>query len=427
MSFDKIIRQSLIWRGFYFLTVFMLNIALSQNLQAEGSGFVYYLSNFFAIVLLMASISMDSSLAYYSASDQINHKKLANFAFVFTAILCAVLFAFLPAYFTRFEKGLVISKEEYSRYGLFCITGLLLINFFTGLFYAKKNFFLPNVLMSVLNIVLIVLIWNNKNSHQTITQQYFLFVLLQGLTIMLAYFLSNKVFSFTFPSVAEIRWLFKYATLAVMGNLIFFLVYRIDYWFVKYNCSANDLGNYIQVSKLGQMFWMIPQIIASAVFPQIANGKLREEVSSAMIKLSRLFIQVFMVVIIVTAITGKWIFPFLLGSSFTKVQLPLLLLLPGILSLSILCLLSAYFGGRNKISINVKGALLALIVVIAGNCIFFKWYSIYVAAIASTIGYTVNLLFSLRLFLKYEKINLKNFFVVIKSDWVWLKQVLFAR
>ena len=61
---------------------------------------------------------------------------------------------------------------------------------------------------------------------------------------------------------------------ALAANVVFFLVYKVDYMFVNYSpvCTAADLGNYIQVSKLGQMMLIIPQIIASVVFPRTASG-----------------------------------------------------------------------------------------------------------------------------------------------------------
>ncbi|MEJ7681191.1 MAG: oligosaccharide flippase family protein [Segetibacter sp.] len=74
------------------------------------------------------------------------------------------------------------------------------------------------------------------------------------------------------PAFINIRLLIRYALVALAANVIFFLVYRVDYWFVKKYCTLQELGNYIQVSKLGQMLLIIPTIISSVVLPQTAGG-----------------------------------------------------------------------------------------------------------------------------------------------------------
>ena len=75
------------------------------------------------------------------------------------------------------------------------------------------------------------------------------------------------------------------------ANIVFFLVYRVDYLFVNASpvCTAADLGNYIQVSKLGQLLLIIPQIIASVIFPRTASGIERKELNNTLMIMARLF------------------------------------------------------------------------------------------------------------------------------------------
>ena len=209
-----------------------------------------------------------------------------------------------------------------------------------------------------------------------------------------------------------------------MANLVFFLVYRIDFWFVKANCNADDLGNYIQASKLGQMLLIIPQIIASAIFPQTATGNYAESIVSAIKSLSRLLLQLFLVIITIVALFGKVVFIALFGSSFSIMYLPVLLLLPGIFFLCNLALISAFFGGKGKVQVNLYGAVLALIVVLTGNILMLKHYSILVAAIVSTIGYGVNYSYAVSQFRKHASFNMMEIFKWNKEDWIWLIKML---
>jgi len=105
----------------------------------------------------------------------------------------------------------------------------------------------------------------------------------------------------------------------------------------------------------------------------------------------------------------------------------MLLLTPGILSLSILALLSAYFSGKGNVSVNIRGAIIALAVVTIGNAIFVNRYGINAAAIISTVGYTVNLLYALRQFYRDYDIRIVEFFAWKKEDFTWIKQTFLKK
>jgi O-antigen/teichoic acid export membrane protein len=242
--------------------------------------------------------------------------------------------------------------------------------------------------------------------------------------------LNNSYKNISLPDKGSLKLLLKYSLLALTSNIIFFFVYRIDYWFVKYNtesCTSADLGNYIQAAKLGQMLLIVPQIFASVIFPQTASGALKNNITESIVVFFRIFFQVLLVALIVVGILGDWFFPAVFGASFNNMKIPTLFLLPGIFSLSVLCLLSAYFGGIGKVKINVIGGLFALVVVIIGNLIFIPKYGIIGAAAVSTIGYTVNLMYSFIHFFKDNPIRIKTLFAFNIGDWYWLKNTLFNK
>ena len=109
-------------------------------------------------------------------------------------------------------------------------------------------------------------------------------------------------------------------------------------------------------------------------------------------------------------------------------NLPFLLLLPGIFSLSVLTLFSAYYGGNNKLIVDVKGAGIALVFVVTSNCIFTQKFGLSAAAIISTIGYTINLWYSTFIFFKSEKDHsIKDFFCWKKSDYQLIKETFRRR
>lgn len=432
MTFEKLLQQSLVWRGFYFITVLLVNVVLSRFLQADGAGWIYYISNFFSFILLVASLSMESGFTYFSSNNTISKHKLAWFSVLWTSFVAIFTFIVVTMYFTQIKTLNSNETNQYILYALTYICGILLINFFTVLFYAQSNFFLPNLIMGILNILLCMFIYyvsKQQDGYVKVVNGYFIIMFLQGVFLAIVFLLKNKSFGFlSIPTAIEFKQILRYSLIALAGNLVFFFVYRIDYWFVRYNtqsCSPEDLGNYIQASKLGQLMLVIPQIMASAIFPQTASGALRSDVNKSILILFRLFLVVFMVVMIIIAVIGNWFFPFVFGATFNNVTIPLLLLLPGIFGIAVLVLLSAYFSGKGKVNINVKGAVLALIVVIIGDFLFIPKYGIYAAAVVSAIGYLVNLIYAMWHFFKDYHLSFAQLFNFSLQDWRWAKNMLF--
>lgn len=431
MNFQKSLLQGLLWRGLYFVSVLLVNVFISRYLQAAGGGWIYYLSNIFSFALLFLSISLDAGINYFAPADKIATNKL--FWFTISWSLIVVLISFIVVWIYIHMNGTlpVENAEALYYFGVYYITGLFFANCGVSLFHAKGNFFLPNVILVACNIGCILFIpktvmATNIAEALPALKIYFFFFLVQGLSIMIAWLIKHKAYkNIVFPGAVQTKQLLRFSFVALLANVIFFLVYRIDYYFVDVSpvCTAEDLGNYIQVSKLGQMLLIIPQIIASVIYPGTASELNRKELNNAVMIIARLFSQLYLLLFIVVLVAGRWFFPWLFGNSYNAMQLPFMLLLPGIFCLSVLALVSAYFGGKGKVKVNVTAAFIALIVVAAGDYIFVPLYGIIAAAIVSTVGYAVNLAYTLFAFYKDYAVNLADFFRWRASDYLWVKNL----
>jgi O-antigen/teichoic acid export membrane protein len=423
MNFHRLLLQSLLWRGLFFLTFFIISILLPRSLQAAGAGWVYYLTNWFSLILLVASLNLESAVGYYSASQRINNNRLAWLSFVWTILVGAIVFIIMRVYFGEIKKEEPITQNQYLFFAVSYITGILLMNFYTVLFYAKRNFFLPNLLLSLTNIAFIIAILQGESwgiSNVDILNIYFWYSLSQGLILMVAYFLKYNSWDIALPRLQEWKMLMRYALLALIANLVYFLVYRADYWFVRHSPASSpdgyDLGNYIQVSKHGQMLLILPQIIASAVFPQTASEIDRQTVRDTVALLSRFFLVVYVIIIAVIAAIGEWLFPFVYGETFNRMYWPTLLILPGIWALSVMVLLAAYFSGKGNVKINIYGGLLSVVIVLAGNYFLTFRYGMMAAAFISTIAYFSYMFFLLTQFQKEYNVPIADFFIPKRSD-----------
>ncbi len=229
--------------------------------------------------------------------------------------------------------------------------------------------------------------------------------------------------SYGLPSSVGLQKIINYSSAAFLSNIMFFLVYRVDYWFVEKYCTHNELGNYIQVSKIVQWFLLIPMMIGTAIFPLTAAGK-DTVIVHKIVVISRVLLWVYLLACLGLAITGFWIFVWIFGKTYTYMYPVFLLHIPGILALASLYPVSSYHAGIKRVDINLKGSLLALLFIILLNILFTPVYVIYAASVASSVGYMVYFIFSLFQFNRQNKMKLSLFFKPVITDYTSLKSML---
>jgi len=280
--------------------------------------------------------------------------------------------------------------------------------------------------MVLLNLIFIAIIPKTEGGGHINASQfiylYFAFFVVTGVVLAAAFIIVKKSWRvIKLPSAENTKLIVRYALMALAANVIFFLVYRLDYWFVKKYCTADELGNYIQISKLAQMLLIIPGIISSVVFPHTAGGMERSEMKQNIFRIGRITSILYIMLFVLLALLGQWLFPTVFGHSFNLMYLPFLLLMPGIWALSNLSILSAYFAGINKVRVNIQGATAALLVILVGDVLFIPKGGIVAAAIVSTLGYFVNFLYSFIILQHEHPVSINQYWAINKDDIRWLR------
>jgi O-antigen/teichoic acid export membrane protein len=432
MGLRKLLTQSIIWRSFYYFSVLLVNIFLSRYLQAAGTGNLYLITIIFSFMQVVLSLGGETGVIYFASGNIIERNKLITLTAAWSVVAGIIMMAFVYAYFlidTTADKNLL---NWYCVFGFLYVCGQSLAIYATAVYYTKEKYFIPNFLSAVVNLAFVLIIPKNTVPHKPvqvewITLLYFITFFASGLLIFISYALQyKKEGAISFPNRDAFMQLIHYSITALGANAIFFLVYRIDYLFVKYSpvCTDADLGNYIQVSKLGQLMLTVPQIIATVVFPRTASGVDEKSLNNAIMTMARIFSQLFLLLFIGIAVIGRQFFTAIFGESFNKMQLPMLILIPGIFSLSVLTLLSAYFAGKGKVKINLYSALIGLIVMVTGDLIFVPRYGILAAAVVSTVSYVANTGYAMWHFHRDYSIHWLEFFKWRKTDYNWLLSLL---
>ena len=420
MNIQKLLYQNIFWRGLFFGSAFLLNVLIARHFDAAITGWIYYLFTFFSFFTLIGSVSFEAGLIYFGSKGEISVQKMAGFSILWTLFISLLV---VSAYLLMMVFGEEIPSIKF-QYALLFICGNIFLSFVTSLFYAKQNYVTSNVTAIIVNVLLMILLMcikeNSFLNNDTFIYIYFGSFLVTAIILVfqLVQFLPD--FSFELISRKEVAKIFRYSSLAFFSNIVFFLLYKIDYWFVNRYCSLEELGNYIQISKLAQLFFILPGILAASLFPLIAGNHIKKA-EEYLKTISRTIFFTYLLACLFLALVGKWLFPFIFGEGFTGMYKPFLVLIPGILALSTLYTLTAYFSGINKVSVNLKGSVLAIIFIVGGDAILIPKYGIVAAAAVSSFGYIVYHIYVLYTFNRIHKCGVIDFFYFKSGDFKTLK------
>jgi len=407
----------MLWRALSAGTAVVLNILFARYFAASESGRMFYLFTLFAFIIQVSSLSLESGMGYYAAKNDTDDRHLVGFSLAWSFLSTIVTIAlFAPV------AQLSSLKINYPlAYPACYLSGNMLIAFGNAFCYSKYRFVLPGIVAAMVNIFLIMLLLNVEYSG---TKEYFISIyfysfLVHGMLLFLFILLQNKILPSFSISSGNIKNIFRYSWYAFMGNMIFLFMCRVDYFFVKHYCSPGELGNYIQVSRISQVFFIFPSMVSSVLFPVIAVG-LKPAIAERVRIISVLILILSSAALLVLAVTGRFLFPLFYGNSFDRMFMPYLLLMPGIMAISSLYPYTAYFSASNRLSVNIRGSFIALTVIVTGDALFIPVHGINAAALVSSAGYVVFQLYVLSVFSKESGVPYRKLFTLNRMECLYI-------
>jgi O-antigen/teichoic acid export membrane protein len=189
---------------------------------------------------------------------------------------------------------------------------------------------------------------------------------------------------------------------------------RADFYFVEKYCDAIALGNYVQISKIGQMALIFPNLLGGVIFPYTVNAL--DTFADKISFFCRLLTLAFVFLAIGFLVTGKYIFVWLLGADFNLMYAGIAGTFVGIYCLAMSMILISYLEGKNKQNIVLLANFIILALIIIGDFIYVPLYGYLAAAIIFSIANLVGFIVLLSYFIKSTGVRIKNIFFFTKHD-----------
>lgn len=413
---------------------FFMSIAIARILGASERGELVIFLTSTNFMSTMMEFCLGGAITYFVASDKLDIGK------TFTTIIYWTFLSLMVASVLVFASPLLhLDQFLFSRTGtsayikciFILVTVLGVFNSLLGaIFTARKMFRLANLLaLSVLILTSATYgaLWAlSRYGHYRFSSETIMLVTNAILVVktVTAIVLYNKFISIppaaSIPDKKSLRSLFSLSLINYVSNIVQFLTYRMDFWFVDYYAGNKTLGIYSLSANLAQLFWMLPHAVGAVLFPNIASMDEHKALSYAQMLCRMIFTFTSVMGIIGGGVLGLLI-PYIYGIEFSPASRLFFILLIGVLPFSIKIIIAAYYAGIKKTHIDMVSSMISFMACLVLDIILIPRYGSLGAALATVVAYTANTIFMIFTFSHFTKSSLSSFLLIKKEDVQLLK------
>lgn len=385
------------------LLQFFTGLLIARNLGAEKNGVFSLFITEASFFILLVGLSFESTIIFFVTKKKITLPQINNLIIKLFGIQI-IIFFFAISLLLIFSK-IVTYKNVVLDVGVFpvflFVFSSIILNSVEAIFYANNIVYKYNIyLVSSYVILLIGFLINsfysfiNTSFIVSMIYVYTIFIFTLAIFSIVIMFLTFKNINLKISQNAKFnKEIIKYTFIVFIANLIQFLCYKIDFWIIDYYGTKKQVGLYAIASKIAQLWWVMPLILASIFFPLISIG----EINNNYFKKVLFKILIFS---IITGILANFIYPYFIqtfvGNEFAESYFPFILLLPGVIFFSLNILLAAKYSGEGSVSINLKAAMFCFIIIFILDFTLIPKFGINGAAIASTIAYSSSTIYAIK-------------------------------
>lgn len=225
------------------------------------------------------------------------------------------------------------------------------------------------------------------------------------------------------PHLPLLRASITYGIRAYLGNLMQFLSYRINVFFVAYFLGVKEVSYYTIALVMAESLWLISGSIGTVLFPRVsALGK--GDANRLTSRVTRHVLFAVSCIAIGLAVFARPLIQLVFGSSYLPAVPVLLWLLPGVVVLSIPKILSHDLAGRGHPELGATSAFFAFITSLPVNWFLIPLWGLKGAAFASTIGYTTAAIVVVFAFCRLTQISWLDTVLIKPSDFRLYGQIM---
>jgi len=384
---------------------FLATIYIARQLGPTNYGELSYAVSFVSIFSFIAVLGI----------DQVLYRDLVNFPEKKNKYMGSALGLRLGASIVAIVLCIIFalwfSPKDVSFFLIFLLSIGFIFNSFNIIFYefqanlkSKYPSLISIYVAVILNILKILVIVFGKGVI------YLAFVLLLESFFYAVGFLYYRTKLYGFISQwsfdKEIAKKILWDSWPLIFSSAFALVYaRIDQIMIKNMMDAKSVGLYDSAVRLSEVWYLIPNIIVSSMFPAILNAKKvsKELYFKRMMKLGLLLTSLSLLIALPATVLAGTIIKIVFGSAFIGATLILQIYIWSNIPTALNMLANYFLVAENHKKVLFFSSLMGMIVNVILNIFFIPRYGMAGAAYATLISYSMPFLFIIA-FVRYKKI-----------------------
>jgi len=177
-------------------------------------------------------------------------------------------------------------------------------------------------------------------------------------------------------------------------------------------------------ASLAQVVWYVPNSVGVVLFPRLSNVSV-EQIHQITARVCRNTLAITSLIVVGMLTVSWFLVPLVYGLAYRATVPPLLILLPGVLSMCLYKVLSRNFTSRNRQQVSILASSTALALNLGLGWILIPQWGVVGAATASTVGYAAAGIVLLVFFLRDSRLPWQNVLLPrwdeLTGHWQWAK------
>jgi O-antigen/teichoic acid export membrane protein len=404
-----------------------VGIWVARYLGPKQFGLLSYVQSFVGLFTVVATLGLDSIVIRELVKDQSRNDQLLRTVFLLKLIgaFGVLLTLALAINFTSndsYINALVFIIASASIFHSFNVIDL----YFQSRVLSKYVVFANIISLCISSILKVSLILHEAPLEAFAWVVLFdSFILASGLIYF--YFVKNpdnhqalatlprKLFVFEFNAKIAIS-LMKDSWPLILSGMVVAIYMRVDQVMIKEMMNAAAVGQYAAAVRLSEVWYFIPMVITSSLFPAMINAKNQNE-SIYYVRLQRLYdliVWIAIAIAIPMTFLSDWIVTLLFGEQYSQAGGVLMVHFWAGIFVAFSFITSKHINIINRQSLTMIATLIGAVSNVILNFVLIKKFGVVGAAYATLISYALTNYLILFFFKDLRKL----FFMINKSIFV---------
>jgi O-antigen/teichoic acid export membrane protein len=205
-----------------------------------------------------------------------------------------------------------------------------------------------------------------------------------------------------------------------LANLFQFFNYRLDILLLSLFMGVTPVGLYTTAVLAAEILWYVPEAVATVLFPKTASASASEARAFTPLVSRTVFLMTLGLAVLLALLSYPVVVT-MFGMQYEDSVMPLKLLLPGVVLLSLAKVLASDLGGRGLLLYNTLGSLTGLIATVILDLLLIPRWGINGAAIASSISYGLSSSVILFFYFRASGNGLRDVLLPRYTDWAFYR------